>query len=260
MLIFILALQSPGASKDWLRVSRLCERTLRSVCAQTSSDFRVVLVCNARPETSFTHPALMIVERDFPIPAANSASRMNDKWSKLKVGLAVARQWGPAHVMFVDADDCVHRDLAAHAARYPEVSGWSMEVGYMYDEGSRLLYRRKNFANYCGSSAIIRLLLTDFPQSESEPSENYFILANGHGVIERYMRARGTPVQALPFIGAVYMTDTGENDSGIRIGGWQGKRHLLERIRTARPLTSRVRADFGLYHLPKQNDEMGPIA
>ena len=249
LLIFILALQSPAASKDWLRVSMLCERTLRSVCAQTSSEFRAFLVCNSRPELSFAHPALNIIERNFPVPAADTRSRMNDKWTKLKTGLVVARQYGPAHVMFVDADDCVHCGLAAHVARYPDASGWSMETGYMHDEGSRWLYRKRNFAAYCGSSAIIRLAQSEFPQSEDEPSENYFMLANGHGVIEQYMSSRGTPVQTLPFIGTIYSTNTGENDSGIKMGGWQGGRHMLEKIRAVRPLTQRLRSQFGLYEL-----------
>jgi hypothetical protein len=142
MLVFILALQSPEASKDWNQVSRLCERTLRSVCAQTSPAFRVFLVCNVRPETNITHPHLSIIERDFPVPVATSAARMNDKWSKLKVGLVAARDFAPAHVMFVDADDCVHRGLAEHVTRYPDAQGWSITVGYFHDEGSRWVYRR----------------------------------------------------------------------------------------------------------------------
>lgn len=249
MLIFILALQSPAASKNWQQVSKLCERTLRSVCAQSSTDFRVFLVCNSRPDSSFTHPALSIIERDFPVPAANSAARMNDKWNKLKVGLVAARQLAPTHVMFVDADDCVHRDLAALAAGHPSANGWSMETGYFHDEGSHWLHRKPNFASYCGSSAIIRLTSSDFPQSESEPSDRYFMLANGHRVIAQHMRARGTPIQPLPFIGAIYITNTGENDSGTRMSGWQGKRHMLEKLRTARPLTGKVRSEFGLYDL-----------
>jgi hypothetical protein len=249
MLVFIIALQSPAASKNWRQISRLCERTLRSVCAQTSPDFRVFLVCNTRPDSKFTHPSLSIIERDFPVPDANTASRMNDKWNKLKVGLVAARQLAPAHVMFVDADDCVHRDLAALAATHPDANGWSMKTGYFHDEGSHWLYKKSNFASYCGTSAMIRLTPSDFPKSESEPSDSYFMLANGHGVIEQYMRSRGTPVQPLPFIGAVYVTNTGENDSGIRMSGWQGKRHMLEKLRTARPLTSKVRSVFGLYRL-----------
>lgn len=249
MLIFILALQSPEASKDWLRISRICERTLRSVCAQTSQNFRVFLVCNTRPKIDFAHPHLTIIERNFPIPAANSSERMNDKWNKLKVGLVAARHLAPAHVMFVDADDCVHRGLAEHVARHPGAIGWSFDVGYLRDEGSRWLYRKKEFSRVCGSSAIVRLSAEDFPKSESEQAEKYFILANGHGVINDYMSERGSALQSLPFVGAVYVTNTGENHTGIRMSGWQGKRHALKRMWAARPLTSRVRSEMGLYDL-----------
>jgi len=249
MLVFILALQSPEASKDWHQVSRLCERTLRSVCAQTSPAFRVFLVCNVRPEISFIHPHLSIIERDFPVPDATSAARMNDKWRKLKVGLVAARQLAPAHVMFVDADDCVHSGLAEHVSRHPDAHGWSMTEGYFHDEGSRWIYRRKDFYNFCGSSAIVRLAPSDFPQSESDPKEKCFILENGHRTIKQYMSERGAPLQPLPFVGSVYMTGTGENDSGIRMSGWQGRRHTLRKLWAARPLTKRIRSDMGLYDL-----------
>jgi hypothetical protein len=210
----------------------------------------VFLVCNSRPKLDFTHPALTIIERDFAVPASDTASRMGDKWKKLKVGLVAARQSTSTHVMFVDADDCVHRDLAAHVARHPGADGWIFDTGYVHDEGSAWLYRRSNFAAYCGSSAIVRLGPSDFPQSESEPGEKYFILANGHSVIRQFMSGRGTPLQALPFIGAVWITNTGENDSGMRMGGWQGARRMLEKLRAARPLSRRLRSEFGLYELP----------
>lgn len=251
MLAFILALQSPEASKDWLRISRMCERTLRSVCAQTSPDFRVFLVCNVRPDIDFEHQHLTVIERDFPIPAANSSERMNDKWNKLKVGLVAARHLAPVHVMLMDADDCVHRGLAEHVTRHQDDIGWSFDVGYLHDEGSRWLYRTTDFSHFCGSSAIIRLSAEDFPESETEPEDGYFILTNGHSVIKEHMIRRGSPLQTLPFAGAVYMTNTGENYSGLRMGGWQGKRHMLKKMWAARPLTGQIRSEMGLYDLER---------
>jgi hypothetical protein len=248
MLVFILALQSPEASKDWVRVSQLCERTLRSVCAQTSH-FRAFLVCNVRPKTDFTHPNLSIIERDFPIPSATSAARMNDKWDKLKVGLTAARHLAPAHVMLMDADDCVHRDLAAHVNRNPGAIGWLMTKGYIWDEGSRWLYQANYFFKLCGSSAIIRLSEHDFPESDLEPADRFFVLANGHSTIADHMAKYRDPLQSLPFIGSVYVAATGENDSAIRAGGWQGKRHMFRKLITARPITNRIRYEFGLYDL-----------
>jgi hypothetical protein len=75
------------------------------------------------------------------------------------------------------------------------------------------------------------------------------MLANGHSAISRHMSERGAPLQPLPFVGAVYMTNTGENDSGIRMGDWQGVRHALGKLSAARPLTRRIRSDMGLYDL-----------
>src|SRR6185436_11316247 len=123
MLIFIVPLQSPHASKDWPHVCRLWERTLRSICAQSCADFRVFLVCNQRPAIAFTHPAVTIIEEDFPLPEATSASRMLDKWLKVKRGLIAARGFAPAHVMITDADDCVHQYLATLCANSPEAAG-----------------------------------------------------------------------------------------------------------------------------------------
>ncbi len=49
---------------------------------------------------------------------------------------------------------------------------------------------------------------TGLSEIQSKPAENYFVLANGHGVINDYMSERGSPLQTLPFAGAVYVTNT----------------------------------------------------
>ena len=249
MLIFLIALQSPAASKNWAHVSRLCERTLRSACQQTNDQFRVVLVCNERPASDFTHPALTVIEEDFPPPRDQSA-RMADKWLKLKRGLLAVPADGPAHVMIADADDCVHRGLAALVAGEPRSPGWNFETGYMHDAGSRWLYRLRDFDRYCGTSAIVRLEPGDFPRGMETRSDDCFILAHGHGVIGDFLRARGTPLRPLPFIGAIYNAATGENDSRISLRGWGGKKMLLKKLLNSRPLTRSVRREFGLYELP----------
>lgn len=249
MLIFLIALQSPQASRDWPRVSRLCERTLRSICRQTVDRFRLILVCHGRPAGQFTHPHLTVIEEDFPLPQ-DKPSRMRDKWLKIKRGLVAARAYGPAHVMITDADDCVHRELAALAAAHPDGAGWNFEIGYLHDAGSRWLYRLENFDRYCGTSAIVRLEAHEFPARMQDSTEDDFILCHGHGVIGDHLRERARPLRPLPFIGAIYNADTGENDSGLRLRGWQGKKMFLKKILTSRPLTRSIRAEFGLHELP----------
>lgn len=250
MLVFIVPLQSPRASSDWGLVSALCERTMRSICAQTSADFRLFLVCNEAPATSFTHPALNIIEDDFPIPERNTAARMFDKHEKLKRGMIAARELAPSHVMFADADDCVHRDLAAWCCRNASHPGWYIADGYIYTAGSAWLYRRRDFDQICGTAAIVRCDPEDFPRSMSDPKADFFMIDCGHFEFRNPARAAGRKLEPLPFPGAIYVTATGENDSGISLRQWGGKKMLVKKLLNSRPLTGALRAEFGIYELP----------
>jgi hypothetical protein len=249
MLVFIVPLQSPRASSDWARVSALCERTLRSLCGQVSGEFRVFLVCNQAPVISFTHPDLTIIEDHFPTPERTTAARMFDKHEKLKRGMIAARSLAPSHVMFADADDCVFRGLAEWCGKNPEHPGWYLSDGYIYTEGSRWLYRPQDFDQICGTAAVVRCEPGDFPREMSDPKADFFMIDCGHFEFRNPERTRGRNLEPLPFPGAVYVTGTGENDSGTSLREWQGKKMMIKKLFNSRPLTKRLRADYGLYDI-----------
>jgi hypothetical protein len=52
MLAFVVPLKSRRVSKSWEYVSRLCERAVRSLCAQTSPNFKVVVVHHESPRSA----------------------------------------------------------------------------------------------------------------------------------------------------------------------------------------------------------------
>jgi len=249
MLVFIVPLQSPQASSDWGLVSALCERTVRSICGQAGGAFQLFLVCNQAPAMTFSHPDLTIVEDDFPIPERNTAARMFDKHEKLKRGMIAARDLAPCHVMLADADDCVHRGLAAWCAKNQEHPGWYMADGYIHTAGSRWLYRRRDFDQICGTAAVVRCAEGDFPRQMSDPKAEFFMINCGHFEFRNPARAGGRHLDPLPFPGAVYMTATGENDSGISLREWRGKKMLIKKLLNSRLLTNELRAEYGIYEL-----------
>jgi len=249
MLIFIVPLQSPEASRDWAHVSRLAIRTLHSACRQESDDFRVILVCNRPPIGLFEHPALTVIEENFPLPGADPDDRMRDKWKKVQRGLIATRDLAPAHFLCMDADDCVHRGLATLSKQEPATAGWIFDIGYVRDEGNRWVYRWPEFNRYCGTSSIVRCTADDLPASMHDPDECCPMLEFGHTRIDEGMRQRGTPLTSLPFIGTVYNTDTGENFSQIALRRWRGKKMLVKKLFGARPVTAALRESFGLYEL-----------
>ena len=250
MLIFIVPLQAPAASRDWRRVSLLARRSLNSLVNQTDSEFRVLLVCNEPPAGFEDHPRIEVVQRDFPLPGPVHESRMTNKWLKVRVGLVAARAMVPAHTMVVDADDCVSRRLAEHVSRHPSENGWYFGTGYMHDEGSRLIYYRpRGFDGVCGTSNIVRVEAGDLPETECGGRDDSAILRGGHTQIRREMDALGRPLAELPFPGAVYNLATGENHTGFSLSGWRSKKVLLQKLFRYRPLTTRIRREFGLVEL-----------
>ena len=245
MLYFIVPLRSRETSKDWTRVSRLCERTLQSICQQTSDQFRVFLVCRDLPEMDFAHPNLRVLQVDFPVPEAKKEAQMADKARKVRRGLVAVREQGGGFVMGADADDLVHRSLAALVAKNSGSNGWFVRYGYSYNEGSRWLEKHYDFHLHCGTSHIIKLGPDELPPDMESPREKYFVLCHGHHVLAKFMAQSGRALTALPFPGAIYVKDTGENQSGPPLTGIGVRAHLSRLVRL-RPLTTRKREMFGI--------------
>jgi hypothetical protein len=272
MLLFVVPVKSPKLSRNWPLASRLFERCLRSLCAQTISDFRVVVVCNERPRTSFRHPNLEYLEVDFPVPeehrpeeatttgyeyarSAEMARKNADKALKLRTGLDYGARYHPTHSMGVDADDCVSNRLAEFVAQHPEEPGWFFQKGFIHPEGGRLMYlNRKNFNQACGSSSVVRFDL------------RHLLFANPDFYAHCFDQP---PLVPLPFPGAIYSVANGDNiymtaDTTAQMQGSLWRKlfspalpRLVRKALKYRPVlvTGGVRHEFGLYSVAEQTME-----
>jgi hypothetical protein len=278
MLVFIIPIKSAKISRDWSLTSRLFERCLRAICNQTAPNFRVVVVCNERPDTAFAHPNVHYVEVDFPPPmpdpneeatsgyelsrSKDIARKNADKARKIHVGLDYAQCYNPTHSMVVDADDCVSRHLAEFVAQNPQGAGWYFKQGYIYTEGSRFLsFKRQHFNVVCGSSVVIA-----YAQRERLFSSPDF-----------YQHAFYEPMEGLaplPFPGGVYSMANGDNiymssETKSHIYGTLFKRLFSRQIFSTvwqvmkywpTLLTESKRQEFGLYKIEKKTPEAAPTA
>jgi hypothetical protein len=257
MLTFIIPLRSSQVSKSWKKVSELLERTLKSICNQIVTEFEVVVVCHEKPEIEFSHPRIHYAEVDFSVPLEDIASKDRDQARKMWVGLNLAKNINPSHIMFVDSDDCVSNQLADFVLKNPEKNGWYLKQGYEYPDGSETIYfRKKNFHRKTGTSHIIKYkLLEKFLSFElSEITNRNFLF---HQYILEIMIEMGHPLEYLPFPGSVYVTDNGENNlihkkffppppgmSLKEIARYYSGAVYKPFI--ARPLTREIRNEFGL--------------
>jgi hypothetical protein len=243
MLVFITSVRHPHNATDYDRVERLLQRTLASVCAQDDRDFRVVVVAN-QPLSFATPEEVETVVVDFPAPSDHKGAQtsreaiLHDRGTKLAVAILAARQHPAAHIMRFDADDFVSRQIAGYVNRYPNHAGWYVSKGHAYYERLGLTRHIDNFHERCGTSFVIRqdlygsanLPVTATQDALYEGFGEFVVreLLGSHRTALEHFAATGTPLQPLPFRGAVYTLETGENWSRDGVAGfaWPVRRTL----------------------------------
>lgn len=263
MLVFIIPIKSPKVATSWNELCRLFERCLRSVCNQTSSNFQVIVVCNDIPQIEFSHPNVKYLEVDFPVPQPNYDAKMDDRAKKVVAGLLAAKEFQPTHVMLVDADDCINKQIASLVKEHPDSNGWFVDRGYEYLDGSeKISIRRKDFYKMCGTCNIINYKLFTFPSEllSYDQISGYDRFLTGHAFAKGDLEAKDTPIEPLPFPGAIYIRDSiGESVTLQESFLKRFKRNPKEPFRglkrailsplNQRKLTDSIREEFGLYSL-----------
>lgn len=262
MLIFIIPLKSSQVSGSWELVCMLFERTLRSVCSQTSYEFRVIVVCHEQPSIAFSHPYITYVTVDFPIPGQDYVSKEKDKMEKMLMGLIHAQAFNPSHVMFVDADDCISKHLAEFVNKYPNHNGWFIGKGYEYREDIQLLkIRNKDIHLRTNTSHIIRYDLLEQDMKIEFDGVKRGNCVMYHAETTEILKRREAPLSLLPFRGVFYIIDNGENmwRSQANLTSWSknaGFKYLarfqagkIYQLFITRRLTNMIRDEFGIYEI-----------
>jgi hypothetical protein len=233
MLAFITTLRHPHNSANYQRVESLLQNTLASLTRQSCDDHVAIVVGNRAPSFAMPQRAVF-VQVDFPPPSDLNGPRTGpapviwDKGTKNAIGLVAARDHGPDYVMAIDADDFVHRDVAAFARDHGGHDGWVVNRGWVYSRARNSYRLRRRFYRVCGTSFIIPFDAYNVPAGLTLSSTQHEIAeAFGerlekileHGYAYDYWRKHGRTLKPLPFPGAVYHMDTGENHSGNQLFG-----------------------------------------
>lgn len=249
MLAFITSLRHPDNSDSYERVEALLESTLHSVTSQTSEDFVVIVVGHKPP--SFPLPRnVTFIPVGFPPPVAENGPHAGreafvwDKGTKIGIGLLAARAYAPDRVMIFDADDFVNRDLVQFSGSHKGDFGWIVRQGLMYSSSRNAFRQIDDFNRTCGTCAIVpfsayavpEFLTVEASQAEVGQAfgERLWRILGAHREAEEWFTSNGVSMRDLPFPGAVYHVDTGENHSGKALTG------------VAVPLTVRTSRQFGI--------------
>jgi hypothetical protein len=126
-----------------------------------------------------------------------------DKGRRVLAGILEADR--SSYVMVVDDDDFVSSRLTSFVAGHFGENGWYVRDGYIWGDGGKLVYEYADFSQFCGTSHIIRSSLYELPARMAAVDPHCLRKIFGsHVFIREYLEERGTPLQPLPFVGAVY--------------------------------------------------------
>lgn len=216
--VFAIALKPKGVSSHWEQVERNLRRTIRSARAADRSA-SVIVACHDEPELGDDRAGVVTLRVPFPAPSS-PAEGGRDKAAKRRCAAAWLRKSmrddDEAYVMFLDADDLVHRDLVAHV-RSGSRPSYVVQTGYIADLERGLLRRRRaDFHKTCGSSFVFRFaraelptgwddLAAPFSQFGSSPDQR------GHPDYDRVATDLGRPPVAFPFPAVTYVVNHSES-------------------------------------------------
>ena len=109
---------------------------------------------------------------------------------------------------------------------HPDSNGWVIKDGYIYRDGSYLIRKLSDFHLWNGCCHILRFEHLNVPH-RLDPNitqdevigrlDPYFLrgILGAHLFTDSYFAIIGKPLERFPFRGAIYVTGTGENHSGL---------------------------------------------
>jgi hypothetical protein len=213
MLTFLIPVRHPNNSPDWSRLKANLEQTIASIAGQDHNDWRAVIIANEGSDLPSLPERFEVEAVDFSpnmlhemFTAAThdvlDAFRF-DKGRRVLRGMLRARD--SRFFMIVDDDDFVSARLTRFVADHSDSNGWKVDLGYVWDDGGRLLLQHNEFNRLCGTSLIIRADHYDLPPRFEDASSDYIKdMLGGHRRIAEILARQDKPLASLPFRGAIY--------------------------------------------------------
>lgn len=249
---FGIPLRSKDTARSWDTIITLLECTLRSIFNQTDGQFRVILAHHELPILSLLDDSrVVLVRATFP-PMISIAEQMADRAQKRRLIGTAFRELGGGYLMFVDADDLVSNQIVAFAHSDADRNGYILKDGYEFDVARERIRAAPRFNRLCGTSAIINFSIDDLPRSYTDNQPCYFsdFQNRSHVLWADTAKQHGRSLTTLPFKGAVYVINHGENWSVQAHNlGWQGlgwKRRLLRAVMQGSRPSTKLQREFNL--------------
>ena len=223
LVTFIIPVRHPDNARDWSRLKANLVQTIASISNQTNNDWQGIIVANEGADLPDLPERFKVERVTFPPNDMHERGKTGDmeifydafradKGRRVLKGMLRARD--SRFFMIVDDDDFVSARIVQYASDNPEANGWTIDCGYIWDDGGKILLGYDDFNHLCGTSLIIRSDIYGLPQAYEDASLDWIkSMLGSHIRIADILAERGTPLATLPFRGAVYRVAHGGSHS-----------------------------------------------
>lgn len=219
-LVFAVPLKPHASSANWASVEANLRRTVRSArAAGGSADLQIVIAGHDWPELGDADgPDVIRLLVPFDLPASPAEGKRDKARKRRFIGawLRDQRPAGDVCVVFLDADDLLHRSLGDYFLK-TDAASFLIDDGYVFAADSAMLIRYPvAFHRTCGSTFACRFRREEFPQTWEDEDAPYSQFGStpeqrGHQDYDAVAVELGKPPVAVPFPAAVYLANHEES-------------------------------------------------
>lgn len=247
LLTFIIPVRHQDNARDWGLLKANLRQTIASISNQSKDDWQAIIVANHGADLPELPDRFSVTHVDFSPNVlhelTHSPSRGEfldafrlDKGRRVLAGMLDARD--SRFFMIVDDDDLVNSQLVDFVSSYPDANGWVITRGYVWDHGGKVMMEHDDFNHVCGTCLIIRSDLYGLPAQFGDASQDWIkSMLGSHHRINDILSERHSPLEPLPFRGAVYRVAHGGSHSktpGVLTKYFLNRSALKHPVRTLR--------------------------
>jgi hypothetical protein len=217
--VFAIPLKARGLSSDWQLAQSLLRETVHSATRASSSETAVVIACHDEPDLhDVAAPDVHVLRVPFAEPEAPSQGGRDKATKRRFIGAWICETAASEEVdvMFLDADDLVHKDLVEWVSSRTEPAH-VVETGYILNMAAGLLQnRRQSFHKTCGSSFVCRFRRNELPTSWDDLASPFSQFGaspdqRGHQDYDIVASELGKPPLTIPFPSVIYRVNHAES-------------------------------------------------
>ncbi|TGC08023.1 hypothetical protein [Methanolobus halotolerans] len=215
---FAISLKPKVNSVNWEDVLSNLENTLKSISNSSNQNYHILIATRDPDDLTLLIDTskTTLITPDFDSPTSIHERDVDKIKTRRLIGSHLKKvAIKPSYVMFLDADDLIHKELVDFVLSDDNRRGYTIFEGYVLDVVDGELRRKDEFNTICGSCYIGYFYPEEMPESPYD-MECYFSKHRGHRKHVEVATQNGRKPDSIPFPSVVYIKGHDESLESIK--------------------------------------------